>query len=464
MNKRQFINELEKRLKVLSDTERNDIINEYSDIIYEKTRNGISEEQAVKEFGNIDSLVKEILESYKINPNYDERFGKKAKNVARDCEGFIKNGAKKLADTTQNVVDGLKNSGNTLTLETIFEIIIKIFIFLIILGILRLPFYIIRELGESVLSGIFLPLDNIFSVIWRIIIWLLYIFCCALVGIVFFKKYFNNYKTEISSNESNTKSDSYNSNENSYVNVDTLHSNNNSDNNTDNNSKSNNVLTILIKVFAIICIFIPLCFTIIGLYSATCISIYFLIKGLPVIGLTITLLGLSLGSSWLFDLFNKILFTKKKIHISLFFVSIILSVIGGIIFTFEILDIDYYNEKPNVDFKTYTENLTIDQNLYIDNSYNNKIIIDETLQDNVVNVSLLYYDEFSSIDIIDHNNADVTLLVNNSQNSTVNIKNFFNIILDDLKNRKLYNYGYLFEGDITIKVNSNTKNKIYFID
>lgn len=198
MNKKQFISELEKRLKVLNENERKDIINEYSDIINEKIKSGETEEQAVLEFGNIDELVKEILDSYKINPDYDNGFSKKAKDVANSTEDFIKKGAKKLADTTQNVVNDFKNSGNNLTLENVFEIILKVFVFLIILAILKIPFYILRSLGDSVLGGIFSPFDFGFNIIWNIIIWLLYIICCILIGIIFFKSYFNKLKNSSS--------------------------------------------------------------------------------------------------------------------------------------------------------------------------------------------------------------------------------------------------------------------------
>ena len=70
MNKEKFIKELTKKLNILSEEEKNDIILEYEDIIEEKIKHGKTEEEAVKEFGDIDKLTKEILEAYKINPDY----------------------------------------------------------------------------------------------------------------------------------------------------------------------------------------------------------------------------------------------------------------------------------------------------------------------------------------------------------------------------------------------------------
>ena len=72
MNKKKFLNQLEQKLKVLSKEEIQDILNEYEDIIDEKVKHGKTEEEAVLEFGDISSLSKEILKSYKIDPEYQK--------------------------------------------------------------------------------------------------------------------------------------------------------------------------------------------------------------------------------------------------------------------------------------------------------------------------------------------------------------------------------------------------------
>lgn len=453
MNKRQFINELEKRLKVLNENERKDIVNEYSDIINEKIKNGETEEQAVSEFGNIDELVKEILESYKINPNYDDGFSKKAKEVASNTEDFIKKGAQKLADTTKNVVNDFKNSGRTLTLESVFEIIIKVFIFLIILGLLRIPFYILRELGVSVFEGIFSPFDFGFNIIWRIIVWLLYIICCILIGIVFFKKYMNNVKGLSNSNIEDFCVQNKQSTKSKNQDYSNLHK-------TEAKSKSSSALSIIIKVCAIIFIMIPLCSIIFGLFTATSISLYLLIKGVPVLGIFICLLGLSLGSGWLFDIFNRIIFTKKKIYISIFFVSLIITILGGIIFVSELFDFNFYDKLPNIELDNYTENIHISGDLYIHDMYDHEIIIDDTLSDDEVIVSIDYYSELTYIDKYYNRSDNLVLNLYSDQKSKYYFKKTIDIIMDNLKNHDIYNYEYLYKGNATIKVNSNTKDKI----
>lgn len=72
MNKKTFLGNLRKRLNVLSKDEVDDILEEYEGYINEKVTSGKSEEDAIKDFGNFDSLVKEILSAYKLNENYED--------------------------------------------------------------------------------------------------------------------------------------------------------------------------------------------------------------------------------------------------------------------------------------------------------------------------------------------------------------------------------------------------------
>ena len=67
MLKKEFLEKLSIKLNLINETEKNDILVEYSTYIDDKIKNGFSEEDAVAGFGNIDELAKEILEAYKIN-------------------------------------------------------------------------------------------------------------------------------------------------------------------------------------------------------------------------------------------------------------------------------------------------------------------------------------------------------------------------------------------------------------
>ena len=71
MNKSEFLNELENRIRVLEKNEISDILGEYSQHIDMRVQSGLSESEAIKDFGSIEELTAEILEAYHVNPEYE---------------------------------------------------------------------------------------------------------------------------------------------------------------------------------------------------------------------------------------------------------------------------------------------------------------------------------------------------------------------------------------------------------
>lgn len=78
MKKQEFLDELKCHLKVLQEEEQEDILDEYSQHIEMKIANGLSEEEAIKDFGSIHALAGEILEAYHVNPEYEQERSKGA--------------------------------------------------------------------------------------------------------------------------------------------------------------------------------------------------------------------------------------------------------------------------------------------------------------------------------------------------------------------------------------------------
>ena len=89
MNKKEFLDVMERRLSVLEAQEREDMLSEYEQHIELKMKSGMSEQEAIEDFGDIDSLIAEILEAYHIDPSYKgvqkkgaaEGIGRKASGV-----------------------------------------------------------------------------------------------------------------------------------------------------------------------------------------------------------------------------------------------------------------------------------------------------------------------------------------------------------------------------------------------
>lgn len=70
MDKTGFLKELKQYLAVLNEGEQKDIMDEYAQHIDMKMERGMSESEAIKEFGDIEELATEILEAYHVNPQF----------------------------------------------------------------------------------------------------------------------------------------------------------------------------------------------------------------------------------------------------------------------------------------------------------------------------------------------------------------------------------------------------------
>lgn len=70
MDKTGFLKELKQHLAVLNEGEQKDIMDEYAQHIDMKMERGMSESEAIRDFGDIGELASEILEAYHVNPQY----------------------------------------------------------------------------------------------------------------------------------------------------------------------------------------------------------------------------------------------------------------------------------------------------------------------------------------------------------------------------------------------------------
>lgn len=146
MTKQDFLNRLSLRLEVLSRKEREDIIEEYSQHIDMKVQSGMSEEDAINDFGDIDALADEILEAYNLNTDYvkdKERRQSFEKKIADKVSGFAK--------TISKIADSISQKNG----KQIFSIAMKFIILVVILLLLRIPVSVL--IGLAAVLFAFLP-------------------------------------------------------------------------------------------------------------------------------------------------------------------------------------------------------------------------------------------------------------------------------------------------------------------
>lgn len=176
MNKQQFLEKLKNRLVILSDSEVKDILDEYSDTIDQKIQEGMTEEDAVKDFGDIDELANEILEAYKINT------GKKS---ARPEDT-----AQKVGDALNEIVNYLVKFFSTffrdLSVEGVTRTLVLIGVAIVLIFVLQIPFYLIRGLVRSLLE-IILPygIGHAFSIVTSVLLSIVFFILTILIIISF---------------------------------------------------------------------------------------------------------------------------------------------------------------------------------------------------------------------------------------------------------------------------------------
>lgn len=183
--KKEFLNFLDKRLSILKEEEKNEVLNEYSQHIDMKVQEGQSEEDAIKNFGNLDDFVDEILDAYNINSAYNK------KNIETEkITEAIDTGVDVAKTFFQRVREYIKGISNYILNEKPS----KILIFLMKIGILSVALFIACMFGSFVLNII----KGIFNIgIVNILLKIVYFcFCVSLIVSVlgtFISNHLNGY-------------------------------------------------------------------------------------------------------------------------------------------------------------------------------------------------------------------------------------------------------------------------------
>ena len=457
MTKDKFLRELEKKLSILSEEERKDTINEYRDIIEEKVKHGKKESEAVKEFGSIDELSKEILNAYKINPDY------KSKDFVDGAEELIRKGAKKISEVTDDVVDSIKQSDFECTTSNVFEIILKVIILLIFLAILKIPIYFASELGSSVFRIGVEPFATIFSWIWKGLIEIVYLGICVLLIVKLITDYSKKDKTaKTNSKVKNTKIEEKTNSKVKNTKIEEKTTKENKK--VKKNDTFETIVLILVRLFVIFTIIIPLVFVAFLFIVGLVILIYLLCKGIGVYGFLIATLGCLGFIICIIDLIYRGLIADKKIYLYPFLINILLIIIGGVMSISYIFDFEYHDSLPQNRYETKTEIFMedIDKKTSISN-YKKEIIIDNSIEDNKIKAEVTYYPKFVSIEKHEDTDEDKDYIsfVTNEKDTTFSLNNkYTKMIMKDIKNKKIYNYNEFNDVKVKIYVNEKTKDLV----
>ena len=141
MTKQAFLDKLRSRLSILDDNEVEDILSEYAAHIDQKVASGKTEEQAIADFGDFNELVKAILSAYKI----------KDSTSSGDSGSQFKTWLHNAIDEITDFVKPLINRVGTLQGDQVGYFIAYLFLTLITIWLVQIPFWLIDGLGNLIL-------------------------------------------------------------------------------------------------------------------------------------------------------------------------------------------------------------------------------------------------------------------------------------------------------------------------
>lgn len=448
MTKEEFLKRLKSKLSILDESEVIDILDEYSEHIDEKIKEGSSEKEAIKEFGDINELASDILSAYKANKNYSED----------KVNSFIDDVIKTSKEAFNKAVKILSHG----TFSDILKLAIYIIIILLIIAVLRIPF----ELLEGVLNRAFNVLPNYLEDFFDIVLSVVINFSYILVGAVFFvkmlkEKLLDSYEEETEVvKETETKKKTKNSNKKDDVIVEKQVEKKIVYKNSRTFLDSvGDLILIIIKVlvsFILIPSIIGIVFSSVGIASL----ILFAFKYYFFIGPIIVCIGLLTGCIWLTELIFRFIANKSGSFMKSFITFVVALVLCGIgigVTLIEFSNLDYTSSKVETKItETYNFNVNNISEVTCSSCKNINKIIDNEMEDGTYTINV-YSTEFQMPHYeVEGDNNEKIYFYYHTNDALV-----FKSIFEDIKEGKIMDYENT-DNSLSLEIigNENTLNKI----
>lgn len=168
MNIDEYVKEVKKGLKDLDEKTIKEEIDKLKLTIEEKKKNGVCEEEILKDLGNSEDYVKKILNDQK--------------------KGFLKRKFKSFIDSLNKLIEIMKENDFNANLKIISDLIIL----LILLIFIKVPFILVRTLIDSLFAVIGFSLG--YDII-EVVVEFLYLIVAFMIFINVFPKWFKGLKS-----------------------------------------------------------------------------------------------------------------------------------------------------------------------------------------------------------------------------------------------------------------------------
>lgn len=178
MNRTTYLQTLKNGLSIFEESYQQQKILEIDEKISSLLGQGISEEEALKNLGDVQSMIDSIYKENHVD--YASTIPKKS---------FLLSSYEQLFKTIRHVIDVMSKNSSKANAKILLDI-------LILLGltcVIKIPFILVRDLGDSILDFFANPL---LSNIWHLIIELIYLVVAVTFFLNVFKKWFQNLKIE----------------------------------------------------------------------------------------------------------------------------------------------------------------------------------------------------------------------------------------------------------------------------
>ncbi len=417
---KRYLDNLNDSLFFLAPPERQKVLGKYEKIVDGKTYKEI-----VQEIGSVDDVVKKICSEYNLNYHYyirKNKFDNDVTNLTNIIANFIR-----------DIIKIIRKYTYTHTLESFLEVCIKLITLIILFALLKLPCILLESLGNYVNKLLFYPYNVSFDTFLNIIISFCYLIGCVILII----KVFGTYKPGAKSLEAETK----------------------------HNEKEYNWLEFMIRLLIYLIILIPLCIVGLSVLVGLIISLYLVISGIKVFGISVLLIGL-LGL--IYTLFQQVKDslnhkTSSLLSMIIISISVFLLGIGLTIHNFSQFKFPNSLEKSSLLKITEEEAITLDDSntKIILSQGNYEIIADDSLSDNEIRAEVSYYDDY--VDVLYHQEKvdNINYLVfRTTKDEQVDLAKKFKNIVKDLKRGYVFNYSNVNKMSIKIYANSEVKNNM----
>ena len=312
MSKEEFLRILERKLDVINEKERKDIIDEYRTHIEMKMQEGKTEEEVIQDFGDIDELVEEILDAYKINTqrvnqSFDAKLNKVLDSLFESFQRFL-------------------GSLTSLDVDDVVRLVFEILVILILLSLLHIPFRIISSIGSSLLHFVGgYGIGSLLAMVWRFIIGLAFVVIFVVVLINLCSKRLSRYRKVHKNNEQGSVYEDFKESVDFEKAKETVHSFSNKEDSAQaddeegikweeepkkkEQSQGNKIITLISHLLFFI-LMIPCVMVIVGLCCVLGIMIVFSFEGVTLIGAYFMTIGGLIVASGCLSLLHRVLWRR----------------------------------------------------------------------------------------------------------------------------------------------------------